>query len=282
MDEATFRVVVNDVLPWFISGALFVLIAIWLRIRAGSSYVLLHRLYALVIGGSEFHDSVITSFWNERKDIERFNALFNTRARSINEIYRFKNWIEKNDLDIRIFTRLRVGFDFEKRKVNKISRLHLTAPFVWAFFLVLVSMPLIFIGLSNFALLKFKGEGQWFWLNHYEAFPLNYNPFHAKKNEWFITAASCSTHSFDAEGVSKLTSLSVNQISAICQSFVNTEDKKRIDEIINDQAYFLFLAAVVFFYAVLSFMEATRRVHVFQARCYLLCKLKTARRNRKS
>nr|WP_027311662.1 DUF6216 family protein [Balneatrix alpica] len=98
MDAAALKIVA-DILPWLSPVIFTALAAIWFRLRAGTSYGLLNRLYAIVIGGKEFHDSSVAEYWNERKDVERFNALFNTRAKSLKDIQRFRLWIERHDLD---------------------------------------------------------------------------------------------------------------------------------------------------------------------------------------
>lgn len=118
MEVETLKLVA-DISPWLSLVLLTVFTVIWFRLRAGTSYGLLNRLYAIVLGGKEFHDNAVTEFWNERKDIERFNALFNTRAKSLQEVNLFIKWIEKNDLDLRKLTKLNDLFDMEKREVKK-------------------------------------------------------------------------------------------------------------------------------------------------------------------
>jgi len=99
MDEAIFKMVF-DVPTWVFPSLAFLLLAMYFHKRSGTSYGLFSRLYALLIGGSDFTDSSLSEFWNDRKDIERFNALFGLKAHSLHDIHLFNKWIEAYNLDI--------------------------------------------------------------------------------------------------------------------------------------------------------------------------------------
>jgi hypothetical protein len=184
MNESTFKVVLN-IPEWLGSwltttlSGLTVIITLYLffRWRAGSSYGFLNRLYAIFIGGSEFHHDVTAKFWSDRKDIERFNALFNTKAKSLNDIQKFIIWIEDNELDLRKFTTLKDWFDFEKRKVKKPKKWQLATPFVFTLLAYISSIPISVIASVDAALIKFNDERQWIWLGHTEAKNFSLNPF---------------------------------------------------------------------------------------------------------
>lgn len=97
------------------------LLAFYFHRRAGSSYGILNRVYALLMGGGDFYNEEIGRFWKERRDIERFNALFNVGAKSIGEIFEFKSWVEKFDIDVRLVTSLRKRIDLERMQVVKVK-----------------------------------------------------------------------------------------------------------------------------------------------------------------
>jgi len=279
MDEATLKIVA-DILPWLSPGILIALSAFWFRLRAGTSYGLLNRLYAIAIGGKDFHDDSTADFWKERKDVERFNALFNTRAKSLKDIHQFKRWIEANDLDSRRFTSISSWFDFEKRKVKKLNGWRLIIPFVGAALFALAAIPAIPIASAEAALIKFKGEENWLWLSHTDASSYSYNPLRDKSNDWHITAALCASSGFDKEEVAKATNLKPKHIELICQSLSSEEGTIRINEIIADQKLFWILVPICWILAFQYIVEAIRRVDALQARPYLLSKLREVRRRR--
>lgn len=276
MDAATFEMVA-DILPGLLFFLLIVLAAIWFRLRAGTSYGLLNRLYAIVIGGKEFHDSNVAEYWNERKDVERFNALFNTRAKSVKDIQRFRLWIEKHDLDFRTFTSIQRWFDFEKRKIKKLNTWQLALPFIGAFLYVLLSSPLIPLATASSALLKFKDEEQWMWINETAASSFSYNPFRDKSNDWRISPELCSQSTFDPTELSKQVKLQPTNIQIICNSFGEPNSTSHINEVIADQRLFWIFVVISWIFAFHSFKEAIRRADANRARPYLLNKLLSAR-----
>ncbi|KEA62492.1 hypothetical protein ADIMK_3383 [Marinobacterium lacunae] len=276
MDAATFEIVA-DFLPGLSFILLIIFAAIWFRLRAGTSYGLLNRLYAIVIGGKEFHDSSIAEYWNERKDVERFNALFNTRAKSLKDIQHFRLWIEKHDLDSRTFTSIQRWFDFEKRKVKKLNTWQLALPFIGTFLYVLLSSPLIPLATASSALLKFKDEEQWMWVNETAASSFSYNPFRNKNSDWRISPELCSQSTFDPAEVSKQVKLQPKNVQIICNAFDDPKSTNQINEFIADQRLLWIAVVMSWLFAFNSFKEAIRRADAHRARPYLHNKLVMAR-----
>ncbi len=273
MEVETLKLVA-DISPWLSLVLLTVFTVIWFRLRAGTSYGLLNRLYAIVIGGKEFHDNAVTEFWNERKDIERFNALFNTRAKSLQEVNLFIKWIEKNDLDLRKLTKLNDLFDMEKREVKKGSYGPASAFFfIIGLILFVPSAYLVEIGMTNAALIKFNNESQWMWLSHNAAYSTTYNPFRDRAKDWRLTAETCSQKPFDTESLAAQAKLKPGNITNICESFTNARDIQRIDEIINNQKSFVWLALGLLLLCLYALNAALRLNAAKQAEAYLKKKL---------
>lgn len=287
MDESVFNVIYS-IPEWLGSwlttalGGLTAVIALYLffHFRAGSSYGFINRLYAMLIGGSEFHQDSVANFWRERKDVERFNALFKTNAKSLHDIQKFISWIENNELDLRKFTGLQDWFDFEKRKVKKMKAWQLTTPFAFALLAYFSSMPIIKIASADAALIKLNDEKQWMWVNHTEVRSSSINPFRDKNKDWILKESACSKMEFDTEKVAKSIQLKKKSINIICESFSNADDAEVIDGIITDQKMLWPVAIALWLFALCSFTIAVRRANATHARPYLLNKLKKARLRR--
>lgn len=280
MDESTLQMVIDSagwIGGWLIGPILLLVLFGYFHLRAGTSYGFLSRLYALLIGRSEFYNESLTAFWQERKDVERFNALFNTKAKSLKDIELFVRWIENYDLDIRKFTRLKNWFDFEKRQVKKLKVRQLVTPLVFTLLSYLASIPATDLASANAALIRLGGEEQWIWVGNSEASSFSINPFSANSDAWRITKAACGKADFDASLVASEIGLQRKNIDAICESFNNSEDAKRIDRFIAKQKIFWPLAVILWILALNCFSEALRRAAAHKARPYLLDKFNAAR-----
>lgn len=273
MEPVTLEVVAN-LLPWLPIIILTSFAAVWFHLRAGTSYGLLNRLYAIVIGGKEFHDDSVTEFWNERKDIERFNALFNIRAKSLKEINRFIKWLNINDLDLRKLANLNDLFDMEKMEVKKGPYFIATHLLLCAtLFFALLSTFLVNLAGKDAALVKFSDEAQWIWLNHDAAYSTNYNPFRDNAQNWRLTVKTCSQAPLNPESLSKRTQLKPENINNICESFSNKEDIQRVTEIIESQTSFVWLALVFTLLSIYLFKVALQMNTARKANDYLKKKL---------
>ncbi|BDA16123.1 hypothetical protein KAM345_000370 [Aeromonas caviae] len=59
----------------------FIGLRLFFHYRAGTSYGFVSRLYALLVGRSEYQDDTLAEFWRRNKELERFNAIFNFKAK---------------------------------------------------------------------------------------------------------------------------------------------------------------------------------------------------------
>lgn len=285
MDESTLQLVINSagaIGTWLIGPVFLLTLFGYFRLRTGTSYGFLSRLYALLIGRSEFHNDALTAFWQEHKDVERFNALFNTKAKSLKEIELFVQWIERYELDIRKFTRLNNWFDFKKRKVAKLKAWQLVTPLVLFMLSYLASLPAGTIASRDAALIRLGGEEQWIWIGHSAASRYSITPFTNSSNDWRITKSLCNQSDFDASSVADKVSLKDTSVSAICESFDNAQDAERINSLITKQKVFWPLTIILWFFTLNRLLEAIRRANTNQARPYLLEKLKASRIARSS
>jgi len=285
MDESIFKMVFA-IPRWQATGAIliiaFIVGAVYFHRRAGTSYGLLSRLYALLIGGSDFHHDSLIEFWKERRDVERFNALFNIKAKSATDIERFNRWIKDYDLDVSTFTKLKSWFDLERRKVRKVKKWQYISPLVLVLVAYFATVFTAGIGFADAALIKLGGEDQWIWLNHKKASSFNYNPFRDSANDWYLTKSACEKADFDSQAVADSTGLKQQSISAICNSFDNADDAKHIDDVILDQKIFLLIAVIPFLFGIHCYLEALRRANVKAARRHLYNKLIRAKMRKRS
>lgn len=237
--------------------------------RAGSSYGVLSRLYAILIGGTEFHSNHLNNFWYERKDVERFNALFNTQAKSLKDVQRFVSWIKKYELDFQQFTRLRCWFDFKRRKVKKVNAWQLIAPFILMLIVSPTATVTTVVAMPSAALIKFKDGKQWFWLDYAEAKSFRFNPFRNRGDDWRFGEAACSEPEFDAEKIAEITQLRQERVNTLCESFNNADTAKYIDGVVAQQKLLWPLAVFLWLFTLYLIVDVFRRIKAIDARRHL-------------
>lgn len=281
MDESPLNLFLN--LPdWFIAFLLPIPLVAFFQMRSGSSYGLLNRLYGIVIGGNEFSDAKLKSFWEERTDVERFNALFHMQAKSLKEIHWFQQRIRKNELDIKFFTQMRGGFDFQLRKVKKRSPeffySSISALGIILILVILAIQTLLFIASSDGAVLKLKGEDQWMSINKngFSSTSL-FLPAEMGK-EWAFNKSACTSLGIDS--LIEKTSLQKSSVERICNSFEHYESLIYFEKTIKDQKLFWYIGALYVFVSVILGRLIFSMIHTYRGREKLYNDLISARRNR--
>ncbi len=230
------------------------------------------RLYALLIGGSAFHDDKLNSFWKERIDVERFNALFNIRTKSLKEIHLFQSWLDSNELDIRKFAGLRNSFDYEKTEVQKLNKFFLAIPITFILIVIWAVQPLLFLTTNDSAIIKLKAESDWVALNGNSVSNVSFSVVLKERNKWHFEKADCQQQT-RAE-LADLTSLTSDSIDILCKSFTSKEDAKFIQETLQQQRSFWYAAILLLVMMIVFLQELIWMVRTMLARTYLDTKLK--------
>ncbi|BBB24614.1 DUF6216 family protein [Amphritea japonica] len=263
---------------WLVTGLFLLAIAGYFQFKSGSSYALMNRLYALLIGGSEFSDRKLKKFWQERTDIERFNALFHMQTKSLKEIHWIQQRVQKNELNIKFFSKMRGGFDSQLRKVKKINPWITVFPGVVFLGIALSIQPLLFIASSNGAIVKLKNESQWVSLNKNGFSSISYLIILEESKEWAFDKSACE--SLGQVGVVNTTGLSIESVKIICSSFEDPESIAYFNQTIKDQKIFWYIGTLYFFVAILISRLLISMIHTIKARPQLYEALIKARRDR--
>lgn len=250
---------------YFLFGFLLFFLAVFFCFRIGSSFSVKGRLYGLIVDRSDFHNEEIKCFWNDRKDVERFNALFNIDAKSVKEVVRFKKWVEKYDLDVLSLTGLKGRLDLKEMFVKPVSYVEIAALVVFLLVLIFAIAFFFSISVSASALLRFNDDDQWFWLYHDKAYSHNFEVLIAGRSEWIITKIECK-NGFDVEKKVNETGMSKRNINNICMSFDNEKDSAKIDEFVEKQKLFYFLSLILFFFVLFPYFELIRIFKSIEAR----------------
>lgn len=254
---------------YFLGFFLLASVAFFFHLRAGSSFSIVGKIYALMIGRSEFHNKDIDGFWKERQDVERFNALFNVGAKSVDEVVGFKDWVKKYNLDVRAFTNLKGRINFEGMRVRRTECWAVAALLALASVLLTVALLFVAFAFSNSALLKFHSEEQWIWLSYEEAYSNKIGSFLFGRDDWLITASECEK---DAESVREkmiYSGIKLETVDILCASFVSEEDAVKLEEIIKSQRLLVIPAIGAFLIMLLPYFELLRMMKAANARRHI-------------
>ncbi|KDE41400.1 hypothetical protein ADINL_0080 [Nitrincola lacisaponensis] len=238
--------------------------------RTGTSYGFVSRLYALLAGRSDYQDKTLGEFWQQNKELERFNAVFNFKAKSLSDAQKLIKWFNEYDLDHKKFARLGNSFDTEKLQIQRATIGQVIGFILLGIALAIMSLAPLDLGIKNAALVKFKDETQWIWLAHDTASNFTYyNIFRDGNNDWVLAAQNCSNEAFSIKVAATETQLKTETIANICKSFTSEADAKYINELIKGQNIFLVLTALLVLFALASFTELFRRLTAIETAEYL-------------
>lgn len=259
-------------LPSFSAALLFLMICsvVYFHTRSGSSYGLLSRFYTLITGGNDFYDTSLQNFWKTRQDVERFNALFNIGAKSIDDAKKFKAWIETHNLEINRVSSTSGYFDFQNMRIRKVKPTKLILSFSAVLFFLAFSCLSFGIGVTDYAIVRFTDDQKWFGLNKNEAKSIRVNPFSFNASEWVISEKVCKLDDYMHSQQVISSKLNRYEVDFVCGSFTNGAEIKRINSIKDDQSKFIFLSMIssVLFLGFIN--KLFRLIKVKEARTYVM------------
>ena len=229
--------------------------------RSGSTYSLYYRLWSLFVGDKKFYDEKLEKYMQERKDLDKFNAVFNTEVKTKSDLLRFHNRITKHNIDIKKISESKGNFDFYKLKMGKPSLALSFITLIFSVGIFLFSLVIVAVGVSDKAMLKFHDEEPWVLINHEMERPIF--------SKYKITPEACKKESYDVKKINHLTKLSPNTIEVICHSFDSKDDAKTIDKYIAGQKGLPWISILLLFVAFRIFIFSIRRLCARDYRVYL-------------
>tara|TARA_R110002020_G_scaffold457666_1_gene674641 strand:- start:5509 stop:6360 length:852 start_codon:yes stop_codon:yes gene_type:complete len=246
--------------------------------RVGSSLSFKGRLYALIIDRSDFHDENIKIFWRDRKDVERFNAIFNIGAKSVSEVVGFGRWVDKYNLDIKFLTNLKGRIDLEKMRLRRVGLWEILALFVMTIVFLFGFLFFLSIAFSSSALVRFDDNEPWLWLSGNSAHSNKLADLLSNESGWDITVSDCDNNIESIKEKVRSSGVSKETVDIICRSFANEKDKAKVEEIIREQKILVVPALVALFFVLLPYIELQRIGKSLSARRHVFNKYRSHRK----
>ncbi|MGV2842348.1 DUF6216 family protein [Aeromonas hydrophila] len=250
------------------------LLMFYISNRAGSSFGIINKLINVLFSSKGFHSEKINYIWQEREDIERFNALFNTRAIDINQIISFDEWVKKYRLDLKAITRIGSFFEIKRKKIKRVPWYLISAFGAGTIFFFFVALFSFMLTVSNAALIKINKyeDVGWFWINSEQATSFK-KPFE-EGYKWKITKESCT----EEPSYKNLPKEFVNEL---CYTFKDKQSLEFIAELISQQNKMLTPTIILVGVAIFLFSGTNKSISANTAREMIHRNIVTYRRNRK-
>jgi hypothetical protein len=233
------------------------IIVFW-RVRSGSSFVLVERLWRLIAGKTEVSDKKLDEFIQDTRNLERFRILYGLRVETKDEMHRLIDWIKNTPIDVREVQKAgqwinanTLGF-IQSPPANYLKN---RGWMVMASGVILILLSGLL--LSQSALLVTKRSGIWFWANETTVTGI--------WRGWEFGRAQC------ADGREKIktdTGLADSEVVVICNGLESKDDSYKVlmKDTIKWQGYTsapMVLIVVVFMYLTMirySAAEAAKRL----------------------
>ena len=241
--------------------------------RSGSTYSLYYRLWSILVGEKSFHHPTLETYMQERKDLDKYNAIFNTEIKTTSDLLSFQEWVNHYDIEIKKISESKGYFDFKRLKLLKPYYSVTFISFILSVFLFLFGMAIGVLGVIDKAMVSFKDDESWVFINHNVAKPFS--------KKYSITPETCTFENYQPEKISRLTGLSFNTIQVICNIFNNKEDLKAIDRIIAEQQKLPFFIIFPLLLSLKFLILTTRRLCARDHRRHIKSKIEAKRSARK-
>ncbi|WP_323919097.1 DUF6216 family protein [Aeromonas caviae] len=221
---------------------LILCVCVYIHKRAGSSFSLINKVVSILYSGKNFNSNEINKIWEEREDVERFNATFNTRAENHQQIVDFYEWVNKLKLNFKMLTSLGRNLDMRRRKITKVRWFEIAVTGSLAPVMAFCSLFILAISFNNAALIQMKNHKDvgWFWINSNVAY--SFQAPYEGETKWKIYKKSCE------KGI-KNTDIPEEFNKMICESFQNEERVLQINDLIESQHNLKFHALVIMLFA---------------------------------
>lgn len=235
-------------------------ICFYISKRSGSSFSFVNKVVSFLYSKQDFHSKTVNKIWQEREDVERFNAIFSTRAENINQINEFYLWVNKLQLDFKMLTTLGGSLNMRRRKIVKMSWLEISFTGLLTPVMAFASFFILLISLNNYALIKLDNykEIGWFWISGDAAYSLQ-APYEDKSTRWKVYKTSCNK----GEKNERISEAFNNML---CESFNSEESLTYINNLIESQKTLKYHAFLIMFFALYMFSLTKQSLMTKKAR----------------
>lgn len=191
-DEAlSIATLAKEILPFLtLLGIGMLLLFSWAR--AGSAHFLRERIWAILGGSKEFHDTYLNEQWKKVRDLENARYRTGIRFQSRSNAADTFAWLDSHDIPLDDLLRGARYFDPSKVQMKNPNLRAKTIAFVVALgLLLLLGAGTTAFSLSSYALLTVKKTGTAFWIDGETALAWN--------KAWITDAKSCSANTAPIE-----------------------------------------------------------------------------------
>lgn len=224
-----------------LSTALFILLCLWIRARAGSAHFLLDRLWRIAAGRGEVQDSVLKAIQQESRDVEIFRFSYRMPVQSLAELHKLDIWAKAHNVGMLRLKSLWRWVDVRNSEV--VRRPHRTLKLV---FLLLVVVLWILSAISSSLLASHNGyfhmKESKVWFKTDASTVRNVTLW---GDEWVFAATECTAERSD---LLQKTGFRESELLELCRALASNSLKDQVRSLVKQQrwlAIFLLLPSLI-------------------------------------
>lgn len=195
--------------------------------RTGSLYAPLDRLWHLVAGKADVHDSVVKALLQESRDIEKFNYTYRLKVETVAAIHKLDKWRRTHEIGMSQLQKIRFWIDVNSPElVRQPSRYHIWVCWLLAFLISLSMFTISQFAASHDAYLRMRESTVWF---KTDAVIVK-----APLDGWSFDAEKCAT---DKTGITQLTGFNASETDALCKALKGDALKQLVKQSVKSQRW---------------------------------------------
>lgn len=191
--------------------------------RAGSIHSILERLWFLIAGKTEVHNTDLKAIFQENRDLERFRFLYRLKVETMHDVRKLVLWMSENGIGMFRLQKMSAWIDVRTPEIlvqppRRFVPIRLTI--ACASFLTMVCVGQL--AASQFAYFQMRESKIWF--------KTDATTISAPLGGWTFTAAECSNSS----RLSQITGFLESETEVICKGL----QEKSIDSLVKQTVKF--------------------------------------------
>ncbi|MBB3010242.1 DUF6216 family protein [Cupriavidus alkaliphilus] len=199
--------------------------------RAGSIHSILERLWLLIAGKTEVHNTDLKAIFQENRDLERFRFLYRLKVETMKDVKKLVSWMGENGIGMFRLQKMSAWIDVRTPEILVQPPRHfvpIRLAIACASFLAMVCVGQL--AASQFAYFQMRESKIWF--------KTDATTISAPLGGWTFTAAECSNSS----RLSQMTGFLESETEVICKGLQG----KSIDSLVKQTVKFQSWAGLVF------------------------------------
>lgn len=191
--------------------------------RAGSIHSILERLWLLIAGQAEVHNTDLRAIFQETRDLERFRFLYRLKVETVKDVKKLTSWMNANEIGMFRLQRMNAWIDVKAPGILvRPPQYFVPGRLAIACTSFIAMVCVAQLATSQFAYFQMRESRIWF--------KTDATTISAPFGGWTFTAAECS----NSPRLSQMTKFLMSETDAICKAL----QEKAIESLVKQTVKF--------------------------------------------